>query len=584
VILAAGLTPTLAATAPPGGLNGIKHLIVIYQENHSLDNLWGRWPGVNGLADPSVAAKTTQVDQGGKPFGCLAQNDVNLTSPPLSAVCKAPLADGTLVDSHFKNEPFKIDDVVPASATTCYESTPAAPSGPANGVPNGKGKPGGCTRDLVHRYYQEQYQIDGGKQDRYVVGSDAAGLAMGYNDTTALPIYQYLTAKGSPSYVITDNFFAGTFGGSFLNHQWLVSAQAPVYAGADKSGSTDGCTTGTVKCDLHSVVDANGMPADNVNAAYPLYRSSPTPGVPAATAPRPTIKDNPLTEAADAKGNCAPSYAGAATPPAGTVCGDYAVNTIQPFNQPFSPGTPDARRLPLLATKNIGDAMSGAGVTWAWYSGGWDNAAGITTGPGWTNGTGPTCSDPKANAKATFPNCPDTLFQFHHQPFNYYANFADDTAAHKANRAAHLKDEADLLNDLKKGTLPAVSFVKPLGAENQHPGYASTHQGDQKVVDIIKAAQASADWASTAIVITYDEFGGSWDHVAPPTAAGISDKWGPGTRVPGMVISPLLPKTGVDHTSHDTTSILATIEHRFGLPALGTRDAAVADLSSVFAP
>ena len=80
--------------------------------------------------------------------------------------------------------------------------------------------------------------------------------------------------------------------------------------------------------------------------------------------------------------------------------------------------------------------------------------------------------------------------------------------------------------------------------------------------------------------MTYDEFGGQWDHVAPPhSKAGISDQWGPGTRIPALLVSPVLKHPfAVDKTEHDTTSILATIEHRFGLKPLTTRDAAVADL------
>ena len=88
------------------------------------------------------------------------------------------------------------------------------------------------------------------------------------------------------------------------------------------------------------------------------------------------------------------------------------------------------------------------------------------------------------------------------------------------------------------------------------------------------------------VIVTYDEFGGSWDHVPPPGQGndnGPSDVWGPGTRVPALVIAPHLRNSFVvDSTEHDTTSILATIEHRFGLDPLGTRDAQVADLSSAF--
>ena len=76
------------------------------------------------------------------------------------------------------------------------------------------------------------------------------------------------------------------------------------------------------------------------------------------------------------------------------------------------------------------------------------------------------------------------------------------------------------------------------------------------------------------VVITYDENGGFWDHVAPPKI----DFFGPGTRVPTIVAAPFARRHTVDHTAYDTTSILALIEHRWGLAPLGTRDAAAADL------
>jgi len=71
--------------------------------------------------------------------------------------------------------------------------------------------------------------------------------------------------------------------------------------------------------------------------------------------------------------------------------------------------------------------------------------------------------------------------------------------------------------------------------------------------------------------------------VPPPTAPGVSDQWGPGERVPTVIISSLLTKTGVTHISYDTTSILATIEHRWGVAALSTRDAAVDNFTALFA-
>ncbi|MGH3868744.1 MAG: alkaline phosphatase family protein [Pseudonocardiaceae bacterium] len=565
-------------------LRKVDHIVVIYQENHSFDNLYGGWSEVggqhvNGLAD-ATPARNIQLAQDGSPLRCLYQDDVNLTSPsPLPTTCTDtahPARGGTTatprpVRSAFANKPWRIDEVITATATTC------STSGGSDDVRAGTGAPGGCTHDLVHRFYQEQYQIDGGKQDRYVTGSDAVGLTMGHYDTTQLPIYAYLHSNNAPPYVIADNFFQGAFGGSFLNHQVLVAAQAPVFPSADRSGQATGCTSGTAHCDLHSAVDANGMPT-----SYPYY-----------TPPAGIVKDQQLTEAADSSGRCASSFPKAVPAPAGTLCGDYAINTIQPFTQPYAPGTMVGERLPLLHSPNIGDSLSARAVSWAWYSGGWDNAAGNNghdathpLGAGWTAGpTGTaagTCTEPVAT-NAVFPYCPDPLFQFHHQPLSYFTHFADGTPG----RAQHLLDEQQFLRDVARpGGLPAVSFVKPIGAENEHPSYANETSGSSHLVETIKAIINGPDAQHTVIIITYDEFGGQWDHVSPPGTPGNPgphDAFGPGTRIPTLIISPDL-RSGVDHTQHDTTSILATIEHRFGLPPLTgpdgkpARDARVADL------
>jgi acid phosphatase len=527
-----------------GRLDRVKHIVVIYEENHSFDNLYGGWEGVNGLANADPA-HTTQVNQEGEHFTCLLQNDVNLTAPdPLPATCKDSTTATPFV-SHFANSPFRIDDYIKPSDTTCPAPGASAP----NGVRNGTGEPGGCTRDLVHRFYNEQYQLDGGRQDRYTTGSDAAGLTQGTYDTRALPIYRYLHEKGHPWYAIADNFFQAAFGGSFLNHQWLVAAATPVFAGAAQSGEHD----------LHSIVDTNGMPTKT-----PLY----TPTIDG-------VKDAQLTAKCE----------GIAKP--GLLCGDYAVNTIQPAYQPYAPNTPEANRLPPLTNPTIGDRLSGAGIDWAWYSGGWSNAAGDVGAPGWTNGNGPACSDPDALATATFPNCPDKLFQFHHQPLNYFRSFAPGTEA----RAQHLRDEQEFLDlatsSEKACALKPVSFVKPAGAENEHPGYASVSTGSDHLVDLLRAMGDSHCAKDTMVVVTYDEFGGQWDHVPPPGQAGgpegPSDLHGPGTRVPALVLAPgLKAEFVVDHTQHDTTSVLSTIEQRFGLQPLSSRDAAVPSLASVF--
>jgi phospholipase C len=542
VIAGLGAAPALAdSNGHDNGRGPIKHIVVIYEENHSFDNLFGGWEGVNGIGNAAGSGHVTQNAAGGTPLPCLPQNDVNLASPtPLPATCHGTVGT-TTVDSAFTNQPFLIDSYIKPDDKTCPAPTVFA----ANGVlkDSAGALPGGCTRDLVHRFYQEQWQIDGGKQDRYVAGSDAVGLSMGRYDTKALPIYSYLHSAGAPKYEIADNFFQGAFGGSFLNHQWLIAAAAPVWPNAVSDLGPN---------DLHSLVGPDGNPGN-----YPLH-------------PTANLRDKALTQAANPDGSC---KGGA---PTGTVCGDYAVNTIQPTYQPFSPGTPVTAQLPPQTGKTIGDELSAKGVDWAWYSGGWDNASGNVGGAGWTNGTTPgTCTDPNHNTKDAYPYCADALFQFHHQPFNYFAAYAPGTAA----RAAHLRDETEFIAAAKAGSLKPVSFVKPVGEENEHPGYGSEHNGSDHLVDLIKAIESGPDAKNTAIIVTYDEFGGQWDHVSPPTGAGVSDAFGPGTRIPALIISPKLEECfSVDHHEYDTTSIIATIERKYGLAPLGTRDAAVGSI------
>src|SRR6266571_3831531 len=81
-------------------------------------------------------------------------------------------------------------------------------------------------------------------------------------------------------------------------------------------------------------------------------------------------------------------------------------------------------------------SRSAAQLSWAWYSGGWSNAEGDVGAPGWTNGTTGTCTDPYSIPNPTYPNCPNKVFQYHHQPFNYYANYAPGLPGR-----THLQDE-----------------------------------------------------------------------------------------------------------------------------------------------
>ncbi len=262
----------------------------------------------------------------------------------------------------------------------------------------------------------------------------------------------------------------------------------------------------------------------------------------------------------------------------------FSVNTTQPPFQPsgIAPpvdgpvemadpkGTqragmpPIGLPLPPQTARTIGDTLSAKSISWAWYAGGWNAALADSRKP----------ASEKAEVIYTRQNGA-LNFQPHHQPFNYFARFAPGTP----DRAKHLKDGEDFVRDIEKGTLPAVSFYKPTGKFNQHPSYTDLMTGDAHIADLLDKLKSSPQWGSMMVIVTYDENGGFWDHVAPPRGEGLSDRWGPGSRIPAIIVSPFAKRGHIDSTGYDTTSILKLITKRFDLEPLPGVRAKVGDLS-----
>ncbi|HZX28599.1 MAG TPA: acid phosphatase [Telluria sp.] len=468
-----------AYAAPPvrGGLEQIQTVVILYGENRSFDNLYGLFPGANGLAKAGPQNGTVQFDRDGSLLRSL---------PPVWKKQKGPPVADPRYPSALPNAPFRLD-------------------APPIGLPLSQ-----PTRDLVHRYYQNQMQIDGGRNDMFVAWSDAGALTMGHYDGSRLPMW-----KLARQYTLADNFFMGAFGGSFMNHIWLVCACAASDPNAPDSRRAKVGPDGRL-------LFQEGSPAR------------------AADGP-PKLQDGEFT-------------------PDG-----YAVNTVSPPYQPSDvapapggdPRFADASKgvLPPQSARTIGDTLSAKNVSWTWYAGGFNAAL----------------QDPKNIYDDEGP----INFQPHHQPFNYFLRYAPGTPE----RAAHLKDGTDFFADIAAGSLPQVAFYKPQGHLNEHPGYADVLEGDMHLADIVRKLQASPQWQHMAIIVTYDENGGFWDHAAPPKA----DRWGPGTRIPAIIISPYAKRGHVDHTLYDTTSILKFLTRRFGLEPLPGVRAQMGDLSGAFA-
>ena len=131
--------------------------------------------------------------------------------------------------------------------------------------------------------------------------------------------------------------------------------------------------------------------------------------------------------------------------------------------------------------------------------------------------------------------------------------------------------------DVKAGTLPAVSWLTPPFPLSEHPPQ-SVCRGENWTVSVINAIMNSPEWSSTAIVVTWDDFGGFYDHVAPPHV----DMYGLGPRVPALIISPYARQGYVDHTTYEFSSVLRFIETVFNVPPLTSRDANASDMLGAF--
>ena len=138
-------------------------------------------------------------------------------------------------------------------------------------------------------------------------------------------------------------------------------------------------------------------------------------------------------------------------------------------------------------------------------------------------------------------------------------------------------DVSRFVEDIRTGTLPAVSWVTPSFGLSEHPP-ASLCAGENWTVSVLDELMRSPYWDSTAVIVTWDDFGGFYDHVAPPHV----DLYGLGPRVPAMIISPWARQGYVDHTTYEFASVLRFIETVFGLPSLTERDGTAEDMLGAF--
>jgi len=279
---------------------------------------------------------------------------------------------------------------------------------------------------------------------------------------------------------------------------------------------------------------------------------------------------------------------GASMNVSGKVVNNTVVANIDPVGDDCSTGT-----LIQMSGLNIGDLLNAKNVTWGWFYGDWTPMSYSPTGLA-------TCI---------------AEYDAHYTPFQYYASTSNPhhlpptsvAAIGTTDQANHQYSITDFWNSVSNGTMPAVSFIKPPANQTGHPSTSSPLAEQTFLVNTINQLQQSPDWPTMAIIITYDDSDGWYDHVMPPivsqsndpsqdallgttglcgtpAAGAYEDRCGYGPRLPFVVISPYSKQNYVGHFVADQTSIIRFIEDNWQLGRIGDNsfDAIAGTIENLF--
>lgn len=523
-IALASLLPALAVAKPE---TPIEHVIVIVGENRTFDNLYGTYKpragetvwnllsrGIvkeDGSAGPNFALAAQQMAEGKGAYSPTPR----LVGP--YATLPQPYASGA-----FGQRRDLPDARFPADL----------PNGP---YPiTGHVGYGAHTGDPVHRFFQMWQQVNGGGQDLFVWTAETVGvgpsngkapLAPGRTFQGGISMGFYNMAAGDAAifkqladgYAIADNYHQPIMGGTTANYFALATADVGFYTSQGKPAVPP----------TKQIENPDAQPGTNnwytedgyAGGSYVNCADADAPGVAGIRALLAKLSYRAFND-----GNCAPDTY-------------YMVNNLEPSftanGEPLPLG-PDKFLLPPQTMPNIGDALTAAGVSWKWYSGGRNDGQ---------------------NPDKEYCGMCDTLSFF--------------PSTMNGPDKAKLQDLQQFYVDAKDAAnFPAVSVIAPYDSISGHPGYAIEPGFDELVQGVIERVRANpALWQSTAILITFDEGGGYYDS----GYIQFIDFFGDGTRIPLVAVSPYVKRGHVDHTYYDHASIVKFIERNWHLPPLSKR-------------
>ena len=400
--------------------------------------------------------------------------------------------------------------------------TPSGPVGPLLTSNPNSSNPARLTHsqaltcDQNHGYTAEQQAVDGGKMDKFVQFTDTS--------TCSAPNF------GAPGLVMD------YYDGNTVTGLWNYAQR---YAMSDNNYDT---TFGP------STPGALNLISGQTGASFAV---SPTTGLPV---PAPGAVSTPNSAGlGTVYGDPDPAFDG---------CSDASHTTTNP--------------VAIATGKNVGDLLNARGVTWGWFQGGF--------APTGTNSAGfAVCGSKHAN----IGGAQITDYSPHHNPFEYYKSTANpkhlppssEAAIGHTDQANHEYDLSDFSTTLTDGNMPAVSFLKAAEYQDAHPGYSDPLDEQAFLVNTINQVERSKFWKSTAIVVTYDDSDGWYDHQppvivngsntaadqpicssAPMTLGSFPDRCGYSQRLPMLVISPWTRENYVSGKLTDTASVTSFIE------------------------
>jgi phospholipase C len=424
-------------------------------------------------------------------------------------------------------EPFHAKPGTPAVNGLYTKITPSGPVGPLLTDnpnlynPQRLTSSEALTCDQNHAYQPEQEAYDGGKNDMCVQDTESSSTCN----------------VDAPAEFFQPGLVMDYYDGNTVTALWNYAQN---YAMSDNDFDTDFGPSSPGAINLISGNDGGG------------YAVSPTTGA--------KVSDPGSVGSVDSNG-------------IGTIYGD-----IDPAYDACSDSShTSSSPVGVLTGQNIGNLLNAKHVTWGWFQGGFAPTG--TSSAGYQE-----CGSEHENIGGV--EVQD--YVPHHNPFQFYASTANpehlpptsEAAIGRTDQANHQYDISDFYETLKDGNMPAVSFLKPPAYENAHPGNSDPIDEQNFVVSTINQIEESKDWSSTAIIITYDDSDGWYDHVDPPIINGShdpsldesicdttptrlgprQDRCGLGPRLPLLVISPWTRSNYVSSNLTDTTSITKFIE------------------------